>query len=223
MQGGIAMSDTNPTPDSQDLKQKARYDLNRIVPPYGPSGPDPIIGGAPTRNFPDCAAVGDDDQFCCSGTLIAPGLVVTAKHCGKLTRVFLKGYDVHNLDSAELRRVAQQVNHPDVDLSLLLLDADSSALPRRIASITQVDTTRAWAVGFGYTGYNKIDYGKKNMVEVPIMSLDCTGATDPALYGCRQSVELVAGHRGLNKGTCFGDSGGPLYVSGLVGGHYLLG
>ena len=51
-----------------------------------------IVGGSTVEGFEfnDCVAVGDDAQFGCTGTLIAPNVVLTAAHCEALhTRVFV--------------------------------------------------------------------------------------------------------------------------------------
>jgi hypothetical protein len=40
-----------------------------------------MTGGMTTNDFPDCVAVGTDRRFCCTGTLIAPSVVLTAAHC----------------------------------------------------------------------------------------------------------------------------------------------
>src|SRR5262245_15077272 len=51
-----------------------------------------IIGGSTVtgKEFADCVAVGDDENWGCTGTLIAPNVVLTAGHCMKLhTRIFV--------------------------------------------------------------------------------------------------------------------------------------
>lgn len=55
-----------------------------------------VLGGTEVKpqDFRDCVAVGSDSQWGCTGTLIAPDVVVTAGHCAKIaTRVFF-GTDV---------------------------------------------------------------------------------------------------------------------------------
>jgi V8-like Glu-specific endopeptidase len=51
-----------------------------------------IVGGVPTADFPDCVAVGTETGWCCTGTLVARNVVVTAGHCvvgGCASRVFV--------------------------------------------------------------------------------------------------------------------------------------
>lgn len=196
-------------------------------PPFEPPTESPveIIGGVETDAFPDCCAVGNDEGYYCSGTLIAPNVVVTADHCRGVTRVFLRGNDVDAPETGETLAVAQQYSHPEVDLRVLVLAQDSQVTPRAIAHGPVLDgATRATLVGFGTIDpQGTRDYGRKRRVEVPIMSLDCGGADDPKHYGCLPGREIVAGHSGLMLDTCRGDSGGPLYLRGADGQYTLLG
>ena len=60
------------------------------------AGRDRVIGGThvPKKDFLDCVAVGNDTEWGCTGTLIAPDVVVSAGHCSNYaTRVFF-GSDV---------------------------------------------------------------------------------------------------------------------------------
>ena len=42
---------------------------------------DRIVGGIATADYRDCVAIGSADEWCCTGTLVAPNVVVTAGHC----------------------------------------------------------------------------------------------------------------------------------------------
>ena len=71
-----------------------------------------VVGGAAVKagQFPDCVAVGNDAQWGCTGTLIAPNVVVTAGHCADFaTRVFF-GNDVGK--AGTVVRVKKRVRHP---------------------------------------------------------------------------------------------------------------
>jgi hypothetical protein len=200
--------------------------LPNVIPPTRTTDPDSIVGGRRTREFPDCCAVGSRLGYFCSGTLIASNLVVTAKHCEGVEQVFLKGYDVTRPATGETIAVTGQHSHPDddVDLRVLVLGQNSSVTPRRVARGAEVRATRALLVGFGNIDFNgSFGYGVKRRVEVPIVSLGCSGPSDPSLYGCVAGQEIVAGHRGLARDSCTGDSGGPLYIRNATGGYSLLG
>ena len=84
-------------PEAQEAAGAAP--LSNVIPPTQTDDPDSIVGGRRTKpaDFQDCCAVGNDAGFFCTGTLIAPNVVVTAKHCPerqRITRVFLKGVDI---------------------------------------------------------------------------------------------------------------------------------
>lgn len=196
-----------------------------VIPPSPQDDVHSIVGGELTNDFPDCCAVGNDNGFFCTGTLIAPNLVVTAGHCTGSTRVFLKGSDIRVPDEGEIIRVSRTVVHPDTDLRVLVLEQNSTVTPRHVARGSQVgQPTKALLVGFGTTNLaGNIGYGRKRKVEVPIVSLECGTASDEQKLGCRRGVELVAGHRGLLRDSCKGDSGGPLYIRGSGNTFHLLG
>lgn len=174
-----------------------------------------ILGGTLTVDFPDCVAVGAPGKWCCSGTLIAPNVVVTAAHCdagGCNSRVFI-GPDV----TGEGREVPVErvVTHegyagsqPFDDLTVLLLaEAVDDVSPRAIASSTAV----AGAPSVRLAGYGTTEpsgttgYGAKRFVDVPMASAD-------PRFGLRPETEFVAGRPFLERDSCPGDSGGPAYV-----------
>lgn len=201
------------------------FDRPGIFPPTQQDEPESIVGGQLTTDYPDCCAVGDDDGFYCTGTLIAPRLVVTAKHCEGSTRVFLKGSDIRQLEDGEIRRVIDEKRHPDADIRVLILDSDSTVRPRHVAQGAEIgNPTKARLVGFGTVNLGgTIGYGVKRRVDVPITSLGCETQDEEDEFGCTRGKEIVAGHRGLLKDSCRGDSGGPLYIKNSQGGYSLLG
>lgn len=183
-----------------------------------------IIGGTEVagQEFADCVAVGNDRNWGCSGTLIAPNVVVSAGHCVKYaTRVFF-GNDVTG--NGRVIRVARAVQHQGYhrthnnDLMVLVLEENSTVTPRRIAYSGAIDAaTDGRAVGFGNIDPSgTFGYGTKRQVDVPIASIACTGKvgnqTDRMAYGCDRRLEFVAGKPLLAKDSCTGDSGGPFYV-----------
>jgi secreted trypsin-like serine protease len=181
-----------------------------------------IVGGTETRDFPDCVAVGSETGWCCSGTLIAPNVVLTAGHCDRscASRVLI-GSDIDSA-SAVVINVAEAVRHPDYnsggmhhDLTVLILERDvGTVTPCRIADAGAIDgAIYVRAVGFGNVDRNgSFGYGLKRQVDIPIASVSCSAITDPATYGCDADLELIAGQPFLNRDTCNGDSGGPVYI-----------
>lgn len=54
----------------------------------------------------------------------------------------------------------------------------------------------------------------RNTVDIVVASYDCKGAAagGGGKYGCTPDTEMIAA--GLNRDTCGGDSGGPVYILG---------
>lgn len=198
-----------------------------VIPPSPPLTNMTIVGGEETTEFPDCCAVGNAFGYYCSGVLIAPNLVLTAGHCTRPVRVFLKGADVNAPADGEEIAVVPHLSskHPSVDLRVLVLARDATVAPRHVARGPEIGNPKvATLVGFGRVDLaGRLEYGKKRVVEVPITSLDCSLPEEATTFGCKVGVEMIAGHRGLLKGTCEGDSGGPLYIKAQDGSFSLLG
>jgi len=205
--------------------QDPRYLANARALAQRASGRTRVIGGArvPTTEFLDCVAVGNDNQWGCTGTLIAPKVVLTAGHCAEFaTRIFI-GTDV--TQPGAIVRVKKSVRHPQYhkvkrnDLMVLILEKSvDSVAPRRFAKKVKVDAaTDGRVMGFGNTdGGGSFGYGQKRFVDVPVASPGCSGSIDGeddnVTYGCDVGLELVAGRPMLARDSCTGDSGGPFYL-----------
>lgn len=194
-----------------------------------------IMGGSKVagKEFSDCVAVGNDSDWGCTGTLIAPKVVLTAGHCASVaTRVFF-GNDVAK--KGTIIKVERAVRHPKYhkgknnDLLLLILEKAASVKPRRLAPTASLDVaTDGRAVGFGNVDASGMfGYGTKRQVDLPIASPACrgkfSGETDQSAYGCDRELEMVAGKPLLARDSCSGDSGGPLYISNPKGDWLLAG
>lgn len=200
--------------------------------PGAPSTPD-VVGGrqAPTGKWNDAAgAMVDQGYAICTGTLIAPNVVITAGHCINqgITSVKLGVNDWMSQGGEEIP-VVRQVEYPSsqstYDVGILILARDSSYTPRIIASgcVTENslhDGATAHIVGYGAIDEQGEEYTSElREAETTITDADCSGGR-----GCNGSVypggELGAGGGGVD--ACFGDSGGPLYLDDPTG-IYLVG
>lgn len=196
-----------------------------LIPPMtiGETGLE-IVGGEETNDFPDCCAVGNATGYYCSGTLIAPTIVVTARHCIAPTRVFLRGNSIFEPERGETIPVEETFSHPEVDLQVLRLAHPTQVTPRHVAQGDEVIVVeQAMVAGFGRTNFAGTQgYGIKRKALVPVMSMASANPADVNTYGGMANRELVAGHLGLRRDTCKGDSGGPLYIEVAKDVYYLL-
>lgn len=187
---------------------------------------DRIVGGVPTGEYRDCVAVGDASGWCCSGTLVAPNVVVTAGHCsagGCKDRVLI-GDDVSDA-SARVVQVSHAQSHPEYkrlrptsDLCVLILEQDVEIEPRVLARVDMLQAASSIRLaGYGHTDTDgSTGYGRRRVVDVPLAS------NDPK-YGADRETEFVAGAPFLDRDSCNGDSGGPAYVQCGDGEWYLAG
>ncbi len=198
--------------------------------PEDPSGQsnDAIIGGVASGPDDNAVAVfgSPDGLGFCSGTLIAPNLVLTAKHCvraraaaprysctapsvdvGELrpasSLTVLFGHDLSGeMEPHAVSRVVDdgRLELCDRDVAVLVLETPvTSVAPRDVRNSTLARGETLTAVGWGMTEFGFPDTRRKRS-GVTVLSSTTTG---PSAIGANEILTSVA--------ICRGDSGGPLF------------
>lgn len=197
---------------SPSEKPAARTAESFVVPPQF------VAPGVPARpreaepdEFLDVAAVGGPKGYGCTGVLVAPRWVLTARHCLPATRVLFGG----SIKAGMLvTPVLETVVPPDgaVDLALLRIATSPSVTPRtrRTPAATNVPAGLMRIVGFGASDADgALGAGVKRTADVPVFGWGCDEARATAV-GCRPGGEMILGRHG-EADTCNGDSGGPMF------------
>lgn len=230
--------DSLPPPDMFDFDVRYRENLMQLI--RGGQDVDRIWNGRPTNGYQNTVAIVGGSGIC-TGTVIARNAVLTAQHChcGGVNRQVYVGHEFDDtgplfriVRSEPMRRCNDPGSNP-ADAAVMFIDGafPDSVVPARLAAPAQIDNARiVRAVGFGRTETGRV--GRKMMVDIPVASAACNGAVtqpgapavnDSAYYGCGSGFELVAGRPMLDKDTCNGDSGGPIFVIDAEGGEWLAG
>lgn len=180
-----------------------------------------VIGGTPVPvgKWPDAVAV--LGQGACTGTLIAPDVVLTAGHCADMvaTQVIANSLDYSGQGgiTATVKSTTAYPNwETSYDVSVIVLNTPITGVtPRKIGTACTFtegfgDSKMVHLVGFGLTDTaGQGNNTKLNEAMAPITDADCSGPG-----GCTTGVspggEFIAG--GGGKDSCFGDSGGPVYL-----------
>ncbi|MBA3464774.1 MAG: serine protease, partial [Deltaproteobacteria bacterium] len=185
--------------------------------------PPPVVGGTKAKHgdWPDVVAV-IGEQGSCSGTLIAPDVVLTAGHCIYIEPKFVIA---NTVDFAQVIGPGQRIpvkwsraypNWEDrYDIGVIMLDHVATWRPRAIATACLANKLLSelrpvTVVGFGLTSPTGTDDNTElHQAVVPVLDPLC--GSDPSCNpDARPNGEFTAGGRGTD--SCMGDSGGPAMI-----------
>lgn len=188
--------------------------------------PAPIVGGsrAPEGRWNDVVAV-IGVAGSCTGTLIAPDVVLTAGHC-----IDIEPYEVVTSTTDFARPGGEQIAvkwaraYPDwqqrYDVGVLMLEHMARPQPRPIAAACHTNARLLESAPLTIVGYGLVtpagtdDNTRLHEASAPVLDPFCTDAA-----GCEPEVrpngEFTAGGRGTD--SCFGDSGGPAFLDTPAG------
>lgn len=196
---------------SVELPPSAEFDICRD----GPNKPPPVswqifYGSSVPQAVPlspgQIQAVGWFGS--CSGVLVAPTWVLSASHCSFLWEEGEFCIDVGPTEPARCIPVAAGHDHPEADLSIVELAFDArSLLPtvQPVPFLTELLDQTWIGVTVEVAGFGEQEDGSSGVREFaaePIVTLD--------------DYTVTVDGEGLH-GTCFGDSGGPLFVTASDG------
>ncbi len=184
------------------------------------AAPSDVVGGTPVDkgDWPDVVAVMLEDGAC-SGTLIAKDVVLTAGHCIQGAKSVVVDTIDYGKPGGEHVLVEEAIAYPEwwrtYDVGVLRLQRAVTVKPRTVAALCTaskalVRGAEVEIVGFGATTEEGWDTNSR-LRRAEITITDPTCELDAA---CQEVVaprgEFAAG--GMGRDSCFGDSGGPVFM-----------
>jgi trypsin len=207
-----------------------------------------IVGGsaAPAGKYPSTANITIAKAFGCTGTLISPGWVLTAGHCGSVTggtgvatpisfpgaafdvtvgTTHADGTGGEKLSVAQAYIPTGYLATNGSDVTLLKLTAPARTAPTQVAGVGRGALFAPGAstdiVGFGVTSEGGRAPDTLQQASVPVIA-DATCAQQVG-SSFENKTQLCAGYPQGGTDTCQGDSGGPMYAHTATGGLLVVG
>ncbi|ROT33774.1 trypsin-like serine protease [Micromonospora sp. HM5-17] len=173
-----------------------------VAPTAASAAPAPIIGGGTVSSAPWAAAVFSNGSFTCSGTIIAPRWVLTARHCVSGTMSVRVG-SVYRSSGGVTSGVS--ASYARYDLALLYLSTSiNTTYVTLSSSYPPVGSTNS-IYGWGMTCYS----GCSASSQLKTATVQVTSTTVTDAYGGR----AIRSTR-ISGNAWRGDSGGPQFYNG---------
>jgi len=183
-----------------------------------------IVGGGETdvREYPFQVSLQSGSFHFCGGSLVAPGWVLTAAHCGTIRNVEIGRHSLSADDEcAERISVLRTIPHEryakdgnnEYDIALLQLAENSAYPPIALSTGSEGSTGSIVTVsGWGTLETEGSSPDVLHAVDLVVKS----NALCSRQYGSGQifdSMMCAASPTGSGRDSCQGDSGGPLFVT----------
>lgn len=193
-----------------------------------------IVAGTPSTAAQDATVLITNDGSVCSGSAIAPNLVMTARHCvSELTGndPCHAGFSSNANPANLLISVGVRANgdrpqpvargarllgpsDPDIcgnDIAFIVLDRDLSVPTVKVRFTKPVVGETVTAVGYGEDGTtHNLTPVRFQRTGMKVLALGPSTFTFTRRSGQAVPVEVPAGELATTEGSCHGDSGGPL-------------
>lgn len=195
-----------------------------------------IVGGTvSTAQWDATVQLSQNGQFSCSGTLIAPNLVLTARHC--VSQLDENSSDecgtttsddppagmgvslgVNATPAASVAKglkvftLGANASLCGGDIALIQFDRDipnGKIAPVRWTPVTVGEMTTA--VGYGDDGTGNTPKTRMQRTQIPVGIVGPTTDNWQTNQGQNMPITISAGEFATGDATCFGDSGGPLF------------
>jgi hypothetical protein len=193
-----------------------------------------IVGGSPSTSAKDAVVFLNlgNDGFC-TATLIAPTLLITARHC--VAQIDESGacgtFGANNPTSTMSVAIGVQASEKSpavargkrifvepatdgcgTDIALLEIDTAITSVPPATVRLTAPVTGEAAStVGYGDDGRGQVTNGRYERTGLKIDAVGPATATYRTKTGQNLRYDVAAAELSTGESTCFGDSGGPLF------------
>jgi hypothetical protein len=177
-----------------------------------------IVGGTPAgiNEFKFFASL----DVGCGGSLIAPGIVLTAAHCAGNIRTVRIGSSIAN-SGGVVKSVTASCMHPNYqsftlanDYMLLKLDSPvdiNQYPPIQLNNNSTIPQTNQILTVIGFGATSEGGYGSNNLLKVNVPANSHQQCSQQYGRMIVESVMFCAGEIWGGKDSCQGDSGGPIF------------